>query len=204
MSGIIGQEPFGKSGIIGKFTSKGIEDKAAERSIEIESAGDVKVHANLQQKSGLMGFHMYGSSTDQSLTQIQITHMTSGSGNCGGRHHRFRWINGNTAIPHIKNWDSTSGYSAGWSAGWNWSTSGTKVMGISTISGEQNELICTDFWTMVWNSTSNVFQGISTGWPAAADQHVLMYFEYNQVICVVPGSETLIDSSSSVKVAKAF
>ena len=130
--------------------------------------------------------------------------MTSGSGACGGRHHRFRWINGSTAIPHIKNWDSTSGYSAGWSAGWDWSTSGTKVIGISTISGEQNELICSDFWTLVFNSSLTTFQGISNSGIPAADQHIIMYFEYNQAICVAPGSETFIDSSSNMKIAKAF
>ena len=208
MSGKLGKSPFARSGIVGKFSSVGFTDNSTQAgvdSIEIESAGTILVKKHgIGRAPGVQGAHMYGSNTDQNLTQFQITHVTSGQGNCGGRHHRFRWINGNTAIPHIKFNDGSTATSPGWSAGWNWSTSGTKVWGISTISGEQNELICSDFWTLVFNSSLTTFQGISNSGIPAADQHIIMYFEYNQAICVAPGSETFIDSSSNMKIAKAF
>ena len=41
MSGIIGQEPFGKSGVIGAFSSKGIDDNADANAITIDSAGHI-------------------------------------------------------------------------------------------------------------------------------------------------------------------
>ena len=41
MSGIIGQEPFGKSGVIGAFYSKGIDDNADANAVTIDSAGHI-------------------------------------------------------------------------------------------------------------------------------------------------------------------
>ena len=58
MSGIVGNEPFGKSGIIGKFLSKGIGDRGTSESLKVESSGNVYT-TNSKIYLGAMGIQLY-------------------------------------------------------------------------------------------------------------------------------------------------
>ena len=58
MSGILGNEPFGKSGIIGKFLSKGISDRGTSESLKVEASGIVYT-TSPRITLGTMGMQVY-------------------------------------------------------------------------------------------------------------------------------------------------
>ena len=55
MSGIVGKEPFGKSGVIGAFTSFGIDDNADATAITIDSSENVTFEKNVTVGDGSSG-----------------------------------------------------------------------------------------------------------------------------------------------------
>ena len=58
MSGIVGNQPFGKSGIIGEFLSKGIADRGTSESLKVDSSGNVTT-TNSKFIINAMGIQVY-------------------------------------------------------------------------------------------------------------------------------------------------
>jgi hypothetical protein len=80
MSGIIGNQPFGRSGVVGAFTSAGINDDATSTAITIASNGNTSTHGVLTVDSGIVADLTHNTGNATLLTySINSTGVFSGS-----------------------------------------------------------------------------------------------------------------------------
>jgi len=80
MSGIIGKEPFGKSGVVGAFTSVGIDDNSNALAMTIDSSERVGIGTVAPQKllelvgSNAMVSFVHGAENDAGTMGLQFIH----------------------------------------------------------------------------------------------------------------------------------